>query len=308
MSGLKLKLKNKMLQESSESFSDPTEKSTSSVSRSGVLKFSNDRAQVNAEPDNHKSQEPAPKEVKLKYSKREEKKKKSNKYFYRVSNHHELFKIGRSFYSDYLSGVKSFAITSTGYQTSQQKSILGLASFFDHKEDIKIGIVSDNLDSGAFKDIMSISKKVNIDLFGLGNNITIYSFFNHFEFINMDDLLKIANNDSLVGHEEVFDQIVDMYDVIFWDVPELHKIQINAESYFPLIMKFESISIIVAQALSKRSDIDEIKRFFLGYGINLKGLLLADHKVDERAKVPEVKNTDKKPINKKHWWQIKLFK
>ena len=75
-------------------------------------------------------------------------KKKKNKYFYKVRNHHELFKIGSSFYNDFKMGVKSFAISSTGYPQSQQNSILGLASFFDHKEDVRIGIVSNNLNQG----------------------------------------------------------------------------------------------------------------------------------------------------------------
>lgn len=228
------------------------------------------------------------------------KKKKSNRYFYKVSNHHELFKIGRSFYGDYMAGVKSFAITSTGYQTSQQKTILGLASFFDHKEDLKIGIISDNLEQGAFKDIVSISKNVGYDYWGKDKVINIKSFYNHFEFINLDELMKLANDSELGEYDEVFDQIVDLYDIVFWDVPELHKVQIDSEAYFPVIMKFESISIIVAQSLTKKSDIEDIKKFFLGYGINLKGLLLEEKKSGENESEP---NLDKGVDSQMPWWK-----
>lgn len=226
------------------------------------------------------------------------KKKKSNRYFYKVSNHHELFKIGRSFYSDYMAGVKSFAISSTGYQTSQQKTILGLASFFDHKEDLKIGIISDNLSQGAFKDIVSISKNIDYNYWGEGKSINIKSFYNHFEFINLDELLKLATDSEVGEYDEIFDHIVDLYDIVFWDVPELHKIQMDSERYFPVIMKFESISIIVAQSLSKKSDIDDIKRFFLGYGINLKGLLLEDKSSGENEN-----KKDKDEKKNKPWWR-----
>ncbi len=285
MSGFKLKLRNEKLRES-----------TSELDTAIVKEQAQDRV-LDFKKSSGEARKPS--QVSLKYNKKEE--KKSNKYFYRVSNHHELFKIGRSFYSDYMSGVKSFAITSTGYQTSQQKSILGLASFFDHKEDMKIGIISDNLKVGSFKDIVSISKKVNMDMFDLGQNITIHSFYNHFEFIDMNELLSIANDGSVVGYEEVFDNIIDMYDVVFWDVPDLHKIQVESEKYFPVIMKFESISIIVAQSLSKKSDIDDIKRFFLGYGINLKGLLLEERTSEENSKDKEVnKNVHK---TKRPWWK-----
>lgn len=294
MSGLKLKLKNEKLKETTAELDNNKvdEKKSNNVLK---LNKTNERPQGSAN-------------VNLKYSKKEDtRKKKSNKYFYRVSNHHELFKIGRSFYTDYMSGVKSFAITSTGYQTSQQKSILGLASFFDHKEDMKIGIISDNLNVGSFKDIVSISKKVSMDLFDFDHNVTIHSFYNHFEFIDMNELLGIANDGSIVDYEEVFDNIIDMYDVVFWDVPELHNIQQQSERYFPVIMKFESISIIVAQSLSKKSDIDDIKRFFLGYGINLKGLLLEERTSEENKNIKEtnkVNNKGKKTIDtKKPWWK-----
>ena len=282
MSGLKLKLKNT---------NRPVNQSTNNNdSRDRVIEFKN----VN---QNGAGQE----KVNLKYTKKEEVKKKSNKYFYKVSNHHELFKIGRSFYTDYLSGVKSFAISSTGYQTSQQKSILGLASFFDHKEDIKIAIVSDNLSNGAFKEIVSISKKVEADLFGLDDKITIHSFHNHFEFIDMDQLLDLANDTEIESYDEVFSHVMDMYDVIFWDVPDLHKIQLESERYFTVIMNFESISIVVAQSLSKKSDIEEIKKFFLGYGINLKGLLLEQNLADKD-------NVDKTKVEKKIGGKTSLWR
>ena len=274
MSGLKLKLKNTQ-----------TKASDNSVELNGQKNRPSLRL---AKSSNNENKRSAPK------------KKKSNRYFYKVSNHHELFKIGRSFYSDYMAGVKSFAITSTGYQTSQQKTILGLASFFDHKEDLKIGIISDNLQQGAFKDIVSISKNVAYDYWGKEKVINIKSFYNHFEFIHLDELMKLANDSDLGEYDEVFDQVVDLYDIVFWDVPELHKVQVDSEGYFPVIMKFESISIIVAQSLTKKSDIEDIKKFFLGYGINLKGLLLEEKKSEEEQSDSEHL---KKVNNNMPWWK-----
>ncbi len=240
------------------------------------------------------------KELRLvKDSKGPKKDKRSNKFFYKVSNHHELFKIGQSFYKDYLTGIKSFAVTSTGYQTSQQKTILGLASFFDHKEDVKIGIISDNLETGAFKDIIAISKKVDIPLHDGSSAIPVHSFYEHFEFINLNDLLNLAADSSIGEFDGVYDQVVDHFDVLFWDVPELHKIQLNSEVYFPVIMKYESISIIVAQSVTKTEDIEELKRFFLGYGINLKGLLLEESTAKKKEESPK---KDEIP-----WWK-RIFK
>lgn len=236
------------------------------------------------------------------------KKKRVNKYFYKVSNHHELFKIGRSFFKDYMQGVKSFAITSTGYQSSQQNTILGLASFFDHKEEISIGIISDNIHNGSFKDIISISKKRKLPIHNDALECEVHSFYNHFDFIDLNQLLAFSNDRGIDDYDEVFDNVVDYYDIVFWDVPELHKIQLDSEAYFPVIMKFESLSIIVAQSLSSSKDIDDIRTFFLGYGINLKGLIL-DNPVENEVK--EKSLTDDKlekgrdeSQSKKPWWRI----
>jgi hypothetical protein len=66
-------------------------------------------------------------------------------------------------------------------------------------------------------------------------------------------------------------------------------------------MKYESISIIVAQSLTKKSDIEDIKKFFLGYGINLKGLLLEEKKSgqEEHSDSEQLKKVN----NKMPWWK-----
>ncbi len=233
-----------------------------------------------------------------KLSKQSKKKgsRKVNKYFYKVSNHHELFKIGSSFYHDYLEGVKSFAITSTGYQMSQQTSILGLASFFDHKEHIKIGIVSNNLVQGSFKEIIELSEKEKVLIHG-DLAVDVHNFYDHFHFINLRDLLKISSDGEREEYDEVFDSFADQFDIVFWDVPDLEEIQRESEKYFPMIMKFESLSIIVSKNVSSSKHLDGIRSFFLGYGINLKGLLL---ETQEEVNVKD----EKGKVKKRSWWRI----
>lgn len=226
-----------------------------------------------------------------------------NRFFYRVSNHQELFEIGKSFYDDYLSGVKSFAISSTGYQTSQQKTILGLSSFFDHKEDLfKIAIISDNLDEGAFGDIVSICKPVSNIHVDSDKAIDIRSFYDHFDFIDLNQILELSQNEEEGEFDSIFDRIVDSYDILFWDVPELHKIQLHSEVYFPMIMKFESLTVIVSKEISTQSEIDELKQFFLGYGINLKGLLFDDKNISKEKEKKSTRSKQKK-VKTKRWWR-----
>ncbi len=211
-------------------------------------------------------------------------KKKRTRFFYKVENHQELFKIGASYLKDFNSGIKSFAIGSTGYHTSQQKTIMGLASFFDHHDDLKIAIVTENLTSGYFSEIVEMDKGhevfLNDDLV-----FNVNTFHNHFDFILLEDfLLNEKHAEENDDEQELIDDFLDSYDIILWDVPEIHKIQNSPQIYFPILERFETLSLIVAQSLTKKEEIDHIISFFGDYGVTLKGLLMDHKEVDKVEK------------------------
>ncbi len=215
-------------------------------------------------------------------------KKRRARHFYKVENHQELFKIGASFLSDYQSGIKSFAISSTGYHTSQQKTIMGLASFFDHQQDLKIAIVTEGLENGYFSDVINFDYAHEVDI---GNEMTfnVLTFHDHFDFLSLEELLlneKTAEEDEdLIENIDIF---LDSYDLIFWDVPEIHRIQTSLTIYFPMLERFECLSLIVAQSRTKKEEIDHIVNFFRDYGVTLKGFLFDGAPVEDNVE-------DKKP-------------
>ena len=204
-------------------------------------------------------------------------KTKRSKFFYEVANHQEFFKMAGSYYSDFQKGIKSFAFSSTGYHSSQQKCILGVASFFDHREDPSILIVSENLTQGAFKPVMDetfecsfpFSSEEEID------TLQVHSFYDHFDLMNLDTFLKLENNNETgLDQYEVVDQVFSSYDLVLWDVPHLNKIQESPEFYYPMIMKFDYLSVIVSHSKSKEKDIKSVIDFYSDYGIQLKGFLV----------------------------------
>lgn len=226
-----------------------------------------------------------------------EKKKErtKTKFFYKVKNHQELFKLGTSFYKDFRNGIRSFAIGSTGYQSSQQRSILGLASFFDHKYDVDIAIISDNLYDGVFKEIVESSEEHKVPLDYSGQTCSVHTFHNHFEFVDLESLLEQSNQSQGVDYESRIRNFCRNYDIIFWDVPELHKIKNDPEIYYPMIMMFDSLSIVVARTLTSTEEIKDVTSFFMAYGINLKGLVF-----DQNLKGG---STSSQPKSKKPWWR-----
>lgn len=200
------------------------------------------------------------------------------KYFYSIKNHHELVQIGTSFLDDFNQGSKSFAITSTGYKTSQQRTILALASFFDHVSTMKIAIVSNQLNHGAFHEMVQSSNKAKLLLpVEPPKSLPVKRFYHHFDFIDFDDVLKLAPEGvPTFGFEHAVSELVNHYDILFWDIPELESFKANHRLYYPIALYFDSLSIIVSQSLSKAKEVDELQKFFLDYGMNIKGILL-DH-------------------------------
>ncbi len=237
----------------------------------------------------------------LEFNSPEEKKIPSNKkkqsggnsYFYKVANHAELYKLGSSYLEDFKSGLKSFTISSTGYYNSQQKTIIGLASFFDHYDDLKIAIISDNLFNGYFQEIITASEQKKIPLFVSEYDLNIFSFHQHFDFIDFNIILDIPNKKENIDYEQRVNDIINYYDVIFWDMPELYKIQADPEAYYPAMQSFDSLSIIASKSMTKTGEVSSIRSFFESYNISIKGLLF-DPFLEVKTNIAP----------KKAWWKI----
>ena len=197
------------------------------------------------------------------------------KYFYKISNHHDLYKTGSSFYNDYRKGLKSFAISSTGDKEAQQRVILGLASYFNHEENLTIAIISDSLEKNCFKELYEQSEFFEAQIEGCSKKLILSRYENIFDFYNLSNILKFAGRDKVtLEYERIISAVIENYDVLFWDVSSLDSMKDATNVYQALISRFDSLSIVVNASESKACEVDKIRTFFLDYGINLKGLIM----------------------------------
>lgn len=204
----------------------------------------------------------------------DEKKNKPTDFFYRVSNPGQLAKIGQSYLEDFKNGVKNFAITSTNYKASQQRTVLALASYFDHLFDMKILIISDSLNKGVFEEVMSVKKTEFKSVSGSDNKIEVNHFYHHFDLVDLNKLLSLTAGDKPTFEFEVaMNSLLDEYDIVFWDTPIINTHKNNSKVYSHSISYFESLTIIVSPAVSRASDVNEIKEHFTSMGVNVKGVL-----------------------------------
>lgn len=206
-------------------------------------------------------------------------------YFYRISNHEELFRMGKEFLDEVKKGVKSFAFTSTGYKNSQQKTILGLCCYFDQNANYKIAIVSDHLSHGIFSELVDSSSVESYSLENGEDSVVYKSFHHHFDFIDYAELVKFYDNHLYTKNFEVeIKTVLDNYDLIFWDIPEMEKMKKQPHFYYRISQFYESMTVIVSQNETSGKQVETVKKFFSNYNINLNGVLFDSTNVPDKQK------------------------
>jgi hypothetical protein len=189
--------------------------------------------------------------------------KKDPRYIFKVSNKDEFNQIGKSFMHDFENGKKNFAFTSTGYKQAQQRTVLALASFFDHNLPLKIAIISDQLENGIFEELVR-----NSDNATTGNNINLKRFYHHFDFITFDTILKLSSNENALS------ELSNSYDLILWDIPDLDRVKNKTDIYLPIMNLFDSLTVIVSQNIASQKEMHELRKYFMNYGVGVKDLVL----------------------------------
>jgi len=184
---------------------------------------------------------------------------------YQTTEHSEISNIGESYLKEINRGIKSFAITSTGYLTSQQKSILAIASYLNQTNNYKVAIVSPNLTGSYFHDMIMNGTKDRLQVQG-GHPINYIHFFDHFYFFATDDIMS--------QEERATTALIEQYDVVMWDFPLFSTVKQNGHHYRPLLQSIESLSIVGNEANNSKEIYREVKAFFNNHDINIKGFTI----------------------------------
>lgn len=209
------------------------------------------------------------------------KKNTPSEFFYRVSNPGALAKIGQSYLDDFKMGVKSFAISSTNYKASQQRTVLALASYFDHLFDMKILIITDSPHKGVFEELMNVREVEHRSFPSSDKTVEINHFYHHFDVVDLNKLLALTTSDKpTFDFEVVMDSLIKSYDIVFWDTPIINTQRNNSKVYAHTLNYFESLTIVVSPAVSRVSDVNEIKAHFSSFGVNVKGVLFDNPGMD----------------------------
>ncbi len=150
---------------------------------------------------------------------------------------------------------KSLAFSSTHYMSQQQKAILHAAQIaLSEKPNIKIAIVSFSLQTGYFQDLIKDS------------NIIVeeekFSIHPQLCFINWDAVIKNQSEQ----------EVVDEYDLIFWELPEIEYISANQMILLKSLSTIESLAIVSNRLESQDEEqfLTAIDQYFQVHGVKIE--------------------------------------
>ncbi len=212
-------------------------------------------------------------------------KPKSNrsKYFFQVKNHEEFYQVGKSFQEDYRKGQKFFLFANLNTPENQQKTILGIASFFQYFEQKKVLIISSQLDNSFFHSILKDAEIKELLLSNKSGPTAQFIFHNELTFLDAQSF-KGNKLTSTLDYDEIFNDLNELFDCILFDLPDTLNGKNNLDLYFPIYKRADSVSFVLLRDGTSLKGMDAITQQFKSYDVKIKGAILAKQKGREIGK------------------------
>jgi hypothetical protein len=96
-----------------------------------------------------------------------------------------------------------------------------------------------------------------------------------FDIIEFSELKKVERKIREYDFESFLDDLIDHYDLVLWDLPEVDVLDSNKELYFPVVRVLDNVSFIVGGQKSKYRELNNLISYFKRYQVAIKGLLFA---------------------------------
>lgn len=175
---------------------------------------------------------------------------------YDVTHQEELNPFLEKLHANFLHGEKSIAFGSTQYKNSQEKCIVLASHFFNQNfPSLKILIITFDMNSGVFSSFTASASQRD----------SYYFFDRNLAFCDWDTLIK-KNIDIKM--------LVDDFDLIFWDVPDLKMIRTRQQE---LASSFARMDCLYLVSLKNVSDEEKFKReimhSFKDHGLDIRTVL-----------------------------------
>ena len=213
---------------------------------------------------------------------RKVKKSKPNDFYYKAKNHKDLFKVGNSYFDDVKAGLKSFCFTSINAKTEQEKTIFGISAFFNYHSELNVTIITDSIKDSYYLEHITQPERKTRKVLDEDIHLEFY-YVDGITIIEMNELKSVGNSLQKYTFSEFLEDIIKVSDLVLWDLPHIKDMDIDKETYFPITMLVENVSIIVQPENTKLNDIEHMLEYYSKYSIDVKGMILGNRPKSKRV-------------------------
>ncbi len=195
---------------------------------------------------------------------------KVEELYYQISNHKDLFNLGKSYLKDLSEGNKCFGL---GHVSDKQRSadtVLGLGAYFRYHTNLKVCALVDMEKHRAM-----LEKSLGL--------VSIEAAKGYSEELKMEiistslmDLVDINSMESAsTDLRDLVKKLYNSYDVVFVELPEILFMDQRRNLFFPLVNILDNVSLILRFKNSTYSSIEKGIEFYKKYDVKVKGVLLS---------------------------------
>lgn len=192
--------------------------------------------------------------------------------YYLVQNHLELYKLGMLYLEDFKAGLKSFAFNQVALESDQDKTILGIASFFSNHINVQPLVVTPKFENHYLSKFVG---KVECKYRSVeGENVSFKQLVaDGIHFIEEDEIKRVAGRLKNINLEGFLRILIKDAEIVLWDLPSMKKMDEMKEIYFPMIQAVENVSLLVKKDKTSYSVVKTLEDYFSKYGVSIKGLI-----------------------------------
>lgn len=189
--------------------------------------------------------------------------------FFKIKNNSEVFKIGKSFLSDYSSGMKCFGFSSDGSSESLVKAQYGIASFFNFYSHMKVLIVASKEEIEEWQKLCSFDEPKEVYDKTLEINYLVWET----EGISLIEYSSVQSKTDSFAYD-FMDRLVVNSDVTLCSFPNVKELESNIGIYFQVLQRVDNLSLVLRKEMSKLKQVRKLVDNFVNYKVKIKGVII----------------------------------
>ncbi len=194
-------------------------------------------------------------------------------FFFSDGDSKKIFNLGHQFYRSYKKGTRHFSFSSPRESLAQQKSILGIASFIYYFENLKILIITQEMDKSYFSKFKANELNQKTVMAEEG---TTYKISEHHGlcFLEVEEIERKVKEFEGQRKDDFLKVLSGEYDIIFYDLPDIIKKRSKYDVYFQILQLVENVTFSLSLKNNTFTEIEDLRIYFKNFNIKFNGCVI----------------------------------